>query len=81
MTIQGQKLMLQNIPSRYHNNLNETLNKDGFQFLKYINSYVSGEAMTEKGLNHNDFAKCQERLYGLQRFLKEEREKIEEKLK
>ena len=70
-----------NIPARYYSNLNETLNKDGFEFLKYLNSYVSGEAMKVEGLDHNDFAKCQERLYGLQRFLKEERDKIEEKLK
>lgn len=70
-----------NIPSRYHNNLNGILNKGGFDFIKYLNSYVSGEAMKEEGLDHNDFARCQERLYGLQRFLKEERDTIEEKLK
>lgn len=69
------------IPTRYYSDLNEMLNRDGFHFVKYLNSYISGEAMKEKGLDHDDYAKCQERLYELQRFLRGERDNIEEKLK
>ena len=32
-----------NIPSRYHNNLNEILNKDGFEFIMYLNSLSLAE--------------------------------------
>ena len=75
------QIIERDLPARYYDKLREILCKDDFNFIKYINSFISGDVLMSEGLDHDDFAKCQDRLYLLQKFLKEEREKIEEKLK
>ncbi len=79
--VEHYQIIEKNIPMRYYDKLRRILKEGNFDFLKYINSYVSGSVLTNEGLDHNDFAKCQDRLVELQRFLREERERIEEKLK
>lgn len=56
-------------------------NKDGFILQAYINSYISGNAVQNNGIDSEDFNVCQVRLLEIQDYLKKAALETEEKLK
>ena len=70
-----------NIPADYSNKIRQLQNKDAFNLQRYINSYISGEAVSDNGIDSEKFNVCQARLLEMQDFLKKTALEIEEKLK
>lgn len=70
-----------NIPTEYSDAIRQLQNKDGFNLQAYINSYISGEAVQNNGIDSDDFNVCQARLLEIQDYLKKSALETEEKLK
>ena len=70
-----------NIPAEYSDNIRQWQNKDGFNLQTYINSYISGDAVKDNGIDSEDFNVCQERILEIQDYLKKAAMETEEKLK
>ena len=70
-----------NIPIKYSDKLHELQNKDGFNIQIYINSYISGEAVKDYGIDSKDYNLCQARLLEMQDYLKKVVSETEEKMK
>lgn len=59
-----------------------SLEKEGaFELYKYLNGYMTGAVLENNQLDPENYALCQCRLMYMQNFLKEEIDKMEEKLK
>lgn len=70
-----------NIPAKYLDAIRQLQNKDGFDLQVYINSYISGEAVQNNGIDSDDFNVCQATLLKIQDYLKIVARETEEKLK
>ena len=70
-----------NIPAEYSGELRQLQNKDGFNLQTYINSYISGDAVKDNGIDSEDFNSCQAKLLEIQDYLKKVALETEEKLK
>ena len=70
-----------NIPTEYSDAIRQLQNKDGFILQAYINSYISGDAVQNNGIDSDDFNVCQARLLEIQDYLKKAALETEEKLK
>lgn len=70
-----------NIPAEYSGKLRQLKNKDDFDLQKYINSYISGDAVKDNGIDSEEFNVCQARLLEMQDYLKKVALETEEKLK
>ena len=70
-----------NIPAEYSDQFRQLQNKDGFNLQVYINSYISGDAVKDNGIDSEDFNSCQARLLEMQDYLKKVALETEEKLK
>ena len=70
-----------NIPAEYSDKIRQLQNKDGFNLQTYINSYISGDAVKDNGIDSEDFNVCQERILEIQDYLKKAAMETEEKLK
>ena len=55
-----------NIPAEYSGELRQLQNKDGFNLQTYINSYISGDAVKDNGIDSEDFNSCQAKLLEIQ---------------
>ena len=69
------------IPQEYSDEFKELENEASFQLQRYLNSYISGEAITESGISSLEYNLCQTRLVDMQDFLKKKTSEIAEKLK
>lgn len=69
------------IPIEYSDDLKRLQNDGDFELQKYINSFISGEAVKENCIDFNDFNLCQERLKEMQEYLKRKSSDVGEKLK
>lgn len=70
-----------NIPADYSDQIRQLQNKDDFNLQAYINSYISGDAVKDNGIDSEDFNSCQARLLEMQEYLKKVVLETEEKLK
>ena len=70
-----------NIPAEYSDQIRQLQNKAGFNLQAYINSYISGDAVKDNGIDSEDFNSCQARLLEMQDYLKKAALETEEKLK
>ena len=70
-----------NIPADYSEQIRQLQNKDDFNLQAYINSYISGDAVKDDGIDSEDFNFCQARLLEMQEYLKKVALETEEKLK
>ena len=70
-----------NIPADYSVQIRQLQNKDGFNLQAYINSYISGDAVKDNGIDSEDFDSCQARLLEMQDYLKKAALETAEKLK
>ena len=70
-----------NIPAEYSDQIRQLQNKAGFNLQAYINSYISGDAVKDNGIDSEDFNSCQARLFEMQDYLKKAALETEEKLK
>ena len=70
-----------NRPAEYSGELRQLQNKDGFNLQTYINSYISGDAVKDNGIDSEDFNSCQAKLLEIQDYLKKVALETEEKLK
>ncbi len=70
-----------NIPADYSVQIRQLQNKDGFNLQAYINSYISGDAVKDNGIDSEDFNSCQARLLEMQDCLKKAVLETAEKLK
>lgn len=70
-----------NIPADYSDQIRQLQNKDDFNLQAYINSYISGDAVKDNGIDSEDFNSCQARLLEMQEYLKKVALETEEKLK
>lgn len=68
------------IPPEYMDELQRLLKKDDFNLYTYINSYMSGEAVIDNGIDAEAYNLCQDRLMEMQNFLKKIASETEEKL-
>lgn len=68
-------------PTEYMAALFGLENEGTFELQKYINGYISGEALENNKLNSDNYAACQKRLMAMQDFLKQKSDEIAEKLK
>lgn len=62
-----------NIPAEYSDQIRQLQNKAGFNLQAYINSYISGDAVKDNGIDSEDFNSCQARLLEMQDYLKKRR--------
>ena len=69
------------LPSEYTQEFGRLQDDTSFSLQKYINSLISGEAVTENGLDLDKYNLCQNRLMTLQDNLKRWISETEEKLK
>ena len=69
------------LPSEYTQEFGRLQDDTSFSLQKYINSFISGEAVTEKGINSTEYNLCQTRLVAMQDYLKRLVSETEEKLK
>lgn len=69
------------MPAEYSDKILRLQNKDGFNLQIYINSYISGDAVKDNGIDSDDFYACQARLLEIQEYLKKAAMETEEKLK
>ena len=53
---------------------------DSFKLLKYINGYMSGDALVEGVLDSTKYAECQTQLMKMQDYLKKSIDKMPEKV-
>lgn len=70
-----------NIPAEYTDEIRQLQNKDNFNLQSYVNSYISGNAVRDNGIDSGDFNACQARILEIQDYLKKIALEIEEKLK
>lgn len=70
-----------NIPADYSDKIRQLQNKDNFNLQTCINSYISGDAVKDNGIDSEDFNACQARLLEIQDYLKKAALETEEKLK
>ena len=69
------------LPSEYSQEFGNLQDDINFNLQRYINSYISGEAMTENGIDSTEYNLCQIRLVAMQDYLKTKVSETEEKLK
>lgn len=69
------------MPAEFSDKILRLQNKDGFNLQIYINSYISGDAVKDNGIDSDDFYACQARLLEIQEYLKKAAMETEEKLK
>lgn len=69
------------LPSEYSQEFGNLQDDINFNLQRYINSYISGEAMTENGIDSTEYNLCQIRLVAMQDYLKKKVSETEEKLK
>lgn len=69
------------IPVEYSDDLKNLQNDGKFELQKYINSFISGEAVKENCIDGNDYYLCQERLKEMQEYLKRKSSDVGEELK
>ncbi len=70
-----------NIPRDYLDQFERLQSYAGFNLRKYINSFISGEVITDNEIDSVQYNHCQERLIVMQAYLKEIVGEMEEKLK
>ena len=68
------------VPSEYAENLFALETTCDFELLKYINGYISGEALTNGMLDATQYTKCQTQLMKMQDFLKKNIDAMPEKI-
>lgn len=68
------------VPPKYTENLFMLENDGGFELLKYINSYVSGDALEDDILDSAQYAKCQTQLMKMQDYLKKQIDDMQKKM-
>lgn len=68
------------VPSEYAENLFVLENTGSFQLLKYINGYMSGDALVEDALNSAQYAECQTQLMKMQDYIKKNVDTMLEKI-
>lgn len=68
------------IPSEFSSRIFAKDKKDSFDLRRYIDSYISGDALQERGLNSEDYAACQNCLLEMLDDMKRELDKVEEEI-
>lgn len=68
------------VPSEYAENLFVLENTGSFQLLKYINGYMSGDALVEDTLNSAQYTECQTQLMKMQDYIKKNVDAMLEKI-
>ena len=51
-------LLTSNIPPDYSDKIRQLQDKNGFNLQTYINSYISGDAVKDNGIDSEDFNAC-----------------------
>lgn len=69
------------IPSEYSQEFGGLQDDESFKLQGYINSFISGEAVTQNGIDSTKYNLCQIRLVAMQDYLKRLVSETEEKLK
>ena len=69
------------LPSEYSQKFGSLQDDTSFSLQRYINSFISGEAVTENGIDSTEYNLCQTRLVAMQDYLKRLVSETEEKLK